>query len=116
VALSITNVTTKIPRMNMAARGDSMVSKRVPTITPAAPETSSAPKRRTVAIGAPRRRNWIPSITMFGRISTTTAVFTSVTRLSSGVAREGNPKPIAPLTRPAAITTAAMIVGITVRA
>src|SRR5882672_6422147 len=39
---------------------------------------------------------------------TGTAVFTSTTRLSSGVAREGKPKPMAPLMKAAASTAAAI--------
>jgi hypothetical protein len=58
----------------------------------------------------------MPSMTMLGRIRSTTAVFTSTTRLSSGVAREGNPKPTAPLMNAAASTTTAITVGITARA
>jgi hypothetical protein len=92
------------------------VSTRVPATMPTAPETSSGQKRRTVAPGAPRRTNWMPSITMLGRISTTTAVFTLTARLRSGVAREGNPKPMEPFTKPATSTTAAIRAWITRRA
>ena len=41
------------------------------------------------------------SITMFGTINSATAVFTSMTSASSGVATVGKPKPIAPLTKAA---------------
>jgi hypothetical protein len=83
---------------------------------PTAPESSRVPNRRTVASGAPRRRNWMPSMTMLGRIRSTTALFTSTTRLKSGVARDGKPKPMAPLMNAAASTTAAIAAGITARA
>ncbi len=55
-------------------------------------------------------------MTMLGRMRSTTAVFTSTTRLSSGVAREGKPKPMAPLMNAATSTTAAVTAGITARA
>jgi len=38
-------------------------------------------------------------MTMLGRMRTTTAAFTSITRLRSGVPRVGKPKPMAPLRR-----------------
>jgi hypothetical protein len=41
---------------------------------------------------------------------------TSTKRLSRGVAREGKPKPMAPLMKAAASTTAAITAGITARA
>src|SRR5215469_6461723 len=50
-------------------------------------------------MGAPRRTNWMLSITMLGRMRTTRAAFTSITRLSSGVPSVGKPKPMAPLRR-----------------
>ena len=52
-------------------------------------------------------------MTMFGRMSTTTAALTSMTRLSSGVLRVGNPKPMAPLMRAAASTAPAARTGVT---
>jgi hypothetical protein len=108
VAFSATKQSTKTPRIRVAAQGDRTTSARVPSTTPSAPAASSTAKRRTVASGVPRRANWMPSITMLGRIRTNPAVWTSTTRLSRGVPRAGKPKPIAPLTKAATSTTAAI--------
>jgi len=85
----------------------------VPRTTPTAPAASRTQKRRTVESGVPRRANWMPSITILGRIRTTTAVLTSTTRLSSGVPRAGKPNPMAPLTKAATSTTIAIRAAIT---
>src|SRR5215468_7789379 len=99
VAFSATNPTMKRPRIKVAVRDERATRRRVPKTVPTAPKSSSTPNRLTVAMGAPRRTNWMLSITMLGRMRTTTAAFTSMTRLSSGVPSVGKPKPMAPLRR-----------------
>src|SRR3989442_2672782 len=103
-----TNPRTNAPRISVTARAESMTRSFVPTIVPTMVKTSSGASRRGASPRGPCRRSWRPSITRFGMTSTATAVFTSTTRASSGVPSVGNPKPIAPLTKAAARTAAAV--------
>jgi hypothetical protein len=107
ITFSTTKVTMKPPRMSMTVREDSITSSRVPTTVPIAPNAASGAMRRIVVPGAPCRRNWMPSITMFGTISTRTAVLMSTKSVSSGVPSVGNPNPIEPFTKAAAATATA---------
>ncbi len=111
VALSATKATTKPPSSSRTVRVGSTTSRRVPMTVPIVPPISSGTRRRIVSVDAPRRANWIPSITMFGRISSTTAVFTSTARLSSGVASVGKPRPAVPFTVPATKTASSVQSG-----
>ena len=97
----------KPPRMSITVREDSVTSRRVPITVPIAPNTTIDAMRRTVCRGAPRRTNWIPSMTMLGTMRTRTAVLTSTRSASSGVPSVGNPKPMAPFTKAAAATASA---------
>src|SRR5207244_4041410 len=81
---------------------------QVPSTVPTAPKSVSTAIRRATAAKSPSRNSCRASMTMFGMIRTATALLTSITSASSGVARGGKPKLMAPLTRAARSTAAAL--------
>src|SRR6058998_298903 len=104
----MTNSRANAPSTNVAARGDMSTRSQVPSTVPTAPKSVNTAIRRATAAKSPSRNSCRASMTMFGMIRTATALLTSITSASSGVARGGKPKLMAPLTRAARSTAAAL--------
>src|SRR3989442_6207603 len=104
----MTDSSPNAPSTTVAARGDMSTRSQVPSTVPPAPKSVSTAIRRATAAKSPSRNSCRASMTMFGMIRTATALLTSITSASSGVARGGKPKLMAPLTRAARSTAAAL--------